>query len=185
MPLDDPDHRITDRVAEPDTHPESEVGVVGQTLNRLLVNVDNALTRMAESDRHAQFLTDASHELRTPLASILGYAELTRQESDQLPPMTEYALTRIEAESQRMSNLVSDLLLLTARRRTGSSTRRDRPPRSVCRRAQRHCGDRARTTASSPNCRTRPCWWHGVTGLWLSSWSRTFANARVHTRKGR
>ncbi|MCB0932887.1 MAG: HAMP domain-containing histidine kinase [Mycobacterium sp.] len=114
MPLDDPDHRITDRVAEPDTHPESEVGVVGQTLNRLLVNVDNALTRMAESDRHMrQFLTDASHELRTPLASILGYAELTRQESDQLPPMTEYALTRIEAESQRMSNLVSDLLLLS------------------------------------------------------------------------
>lgn len=114
MPLDDADHRITARVGEPDTDPESEVGVVGQTLNRLLVNVDGALTKLTDSDRRMrQFLTDASHELRTPLASILGYAQLTRQESDVLPPMTEYALTRIEAEAQRMSTLVSELLLLS------------------------------------------------------------------------
>jgi two-component system sensor histidine kinase TrcS len=80
----------------------------------MLDNVDSTLTKMAESDRNTkQFLTDASHELRTPLAAILGYAELTRQESDMLPPMTEYALARIEAESQRMATLVSDLLLLS------------------------------------------------------------------------
>ena len=114
MPLDDPAHRITARVGAADTDPENEVGVVGQTLNRLLANVDAALTKMADSDRHMrQFLTDASHELRTPLASILGYAQLTRQESDLLPPMTEYALSRIESESQRMTTLVADLLLLS------------------------------------------------------------------------
>lgn len=114
MPLDDADHRITARVGDADTDPMSEVGVVGQTLNRLLVNVDGALTKLAESDRRMrQFLSDASHELRTPLSAILGYAELTRQESDVLPPMTEYALTRIEAEAQRMSTLVADLLLLS------------------------------------------------------------------------
>jgi two-component system sensor histidine kinase TrcS len=60
-----------------------------------------------------QFLADASHELRTPLAAILGYAELTRQESDALPETTEYALARIEAESRRMTSLVADLLLLS------------------------------------------------------------------------
>lgn len=114
LPLDAERYRITARVDERDTDPQTEVGVVGHTLNQMLDNVDSTLTRMAASDRNTrQFLTDASHELRTPLASILGYAELTRQESDLLPPMTEYALTRIEAESQRMSTLVSDLLLLS------------------------------------------------------------------------
>ncbi len=114
LPLDAAEYRITARVDEDDIDAETEAGVLGHTLNQMLDNVDSALTRMADSDRHMrQFLSDASHELRTPLAAILGYAELTRQESDQLPPMTEYALTRIEAESRRMSTLVADLLLLS------------------------------------------------------------------------
>lgn len=114
LPLEASEYRITARVDERDTDPQTEVGVVGQTLNRMLDNVDAALTHMAESDRHMrQFLTDASHELRTPLAAILGYAELTRQESDLLPQMTESALSRIESESRRMSTLVGDLLLLS------------------------------------------------------------------------
>ena len=114
LPLDAAEYRITARVDPRDTDPDSEVGVVGHTLNQMLDNVDSALTGMAESDRRMkQFLTDASHELRTPLAAIRGYAELTRQESELLPPMTEYALDRIEAESRRMSTLVSDLLLLS------------------------------------------------------------------------
>lgn len=114
LPLDAAEYRITARVSERDTDPQSEVGVVGQTLNRMLDNVDTALTQRAETDRRVkQFITDASHELRTPLAAIRGYAELTRQESEVLPAMTEYALERIEAESQRMSSLVASLLLLS------------------------------------------------------------------------
>ncbi|BBY61459.1 two-component sensor histidine kinase [Mycolicibacterium sarraceniae] len=114
MPLDSTDYRITARVSPADTDPESEIGVVGHTLNRLLANVDAALNEIAGSDRRTrQFLTDASHELRTPLAAILGYAELTRQDSEILPPTTEYALARIEAESRRMTSLVADLLLLS------------------------------------------------------------------------
>ena len=114
LPLEASEYRITARVDSRDTDPETEVGIVGHTLNQMLDNVDSALTGMAESDRRMkQFLTDASHELRTPLAAILGYAELTRQESELLPPMTEYALDRIEYESRRMSTLVTDLLLLS------------------------------------------------------------------------
>ncbi|MCW1957677.1 MAG: HAMP domain-containing histidine kinase [Mycobacterium sp.] len=114
LPLEASEYRISARVDDRDTDPETEVGTVGHTLNKMLDHVDSALTGMAESDRRMkQFLTDASHELRTPLAAILGYAELTRQESEILPPMTEYALERIEAESRRMSTLVSDLLLLS------------------------------------------------------------------------
>ncbi|WP_066901731.1 sensor histidine kinase [Mycolicibacterium houstonense] len=114
LPLDGDDHRITARVRDKDTDPDNEVGVVGETLNQLLANVDSALAALAASDRRTrQFLTDASHELRTPLAAIQGYAELTRQDSANLPPTTEYALARIEAEARRMTGLVSDLLLLS------------------------------------------------------------------------
>ena len=108
------DHRITTRVQPADTDPDTEVGIVGHTLNQLLDNVDSALAHRAESDRRMrQFITDASHELRTPLAAIQGYSELTRQDSADLPPTTEYALARIESEARRMTSLVDELLLLS------------------------------------------------------------------------
>jgi two-component system sensor histidine kinase TrcS len=113
-PLTGDDHHITARVQSDDTDPDNEVGIVGHTLNRLLENVDSALTHRAESDRRMrQFITDASHELRTPLAAIQGYSELTRQDSAALPPTTEYALARIESEARRMTSLVDELLLLS------------------------------------------------------------------------
>ncbi|CAM3402381.1 sensor histidine kinase [Mycobacterium intermedium] len=114
MPLAGDDHRISVRVRPEDTDPDNEVGIVGHTLNRLLDNVDSALQHRVDSDlRMRQFITDASHELRTPLAAIQGYAELTRQDSSNLPPTTEYALARIESEARRMASLVDELLLLS------------------------------------------------------------------------
>ena len=113
LPLDRDNHEITPRVPERDTDPRTEVGLVGDTLNRLLDHVERALADVAASDRRMRrFITDASHELRTPLAAIHGYAELTRQDASVLPEMTEYSLARIEAEARRMNSLVSDLLLL-------------------------------------------------------------------------
>ena len=114
MPLAEDDHQIGVRVPPQDTDPDNEVGIVGHTLNLLLDNVESALAHRADSDlRMRQFLTDASHELRTPLAAIQGYAELTRQDSSDLPPTTEYALARIESEARRMALLVDELLLLS------------------------------------------------------------------------
>ena len=113
LPLDRDHHAISPRVPAGDTDPRTEVGLVGDTLNRLLDHVERALADVAASDRRMrQFITDASHELRTPLAAIHGYAELTRQDSAILPETTEYSLARIEAEAHRMNSLVSDLLLL-------------------------------------------------------------------------
>lgn len=112
--FDHDDHRITERVRPEDTDPRTEVGIMGDTLNKLLDNVDAALADAAASHRRTrQFLTDASHELRTPLAAIRGYAELTRQDSATLPETTEYALARIESETYRMTGLVEDLLLIS------------------------------------------------------------------------
>lgn len=113
LPLNQEQHAITPRVPATDTNPRTEVGLVGDTLNRLLAHLERSLGEAAASNRRMrQFITDASHELRTPLAAIQGYAELTRQDSSVLPETTEYSLARIEAEAHRMNSLVSDLLLL-------------------------------------------------------------------------
>ncbi|MFD1713807.1 sensor histidine kinase [Amnibacterium flavum] len=113
IPLDRGEVAIRKSVVIADTDARTEIGQVGGALDKLLHHVDDALAVRAQTDsRMRRFITDASHELRTPLAAILGYAELTRQESEQLPEMTEYALARIESESRRMSALVADLLLL-------------------------------------------------------------------------
>jgi len=112
LPLESGEVEIV-RVRESDTHPDSEVGRVGLAFNHMLDNVEGALAaRHASETKLRQFVADASHELRNPLAAIRGYAELTRRERDRVSPTVAHALTRIESESDRMSSLVEDLLLL-------------------------------------------------------------------------
>jgi len=53
---------------------------------------------------------DASHELRTPLTSLRGYTELYRSG---ITDDVDMVLSKIDAESSRMSYLVEDLLALT------------------------------------------------------------------------
>ena len=113
LPLERGPGQVPIRVAPADANPVSEVGQVGLAFNHMLDNVENALAVRHQSETKVrQFVADASHELRNPLASIRGYAELTRRGSDTLPEDAAYSLGRIEAESDRMSALVEDLLLL-------------------------------------------------------------------------
>jgi two-component system OmpR family sensor kinase len=59
-----------------------------------------------------QFVADASHELRTPLAAIRGYTELAQRKRAQLPDDVAHAMSRVESETGRMTQLVEDMLLL-------------------------------------------------------------------------
>ncbi|WP_245881822.1 sensor histidine kinase, partial [Streptomyces milbemycinicus] len=97
----------------PDTDPRTEVGQVGAALNRMLGHVGDALARRhAGEERLRQFAADASHELRTPVANVRGHAELALRHHGPVPAEVRHALERIQSESQRMSTLVDDLLLL-------------------------------------------------------------------------
>ena len=79
----------------------------------MLGHVESALGRRAASEaRLRRFAADASHELRTPLAAIRGYAELALRHPGPVPADIEHALRRVESESERMSVLVDELLLL-------------------------------------------------------------------------
>ncbi len=113
LPLESGEVEGIVRVRGADTDPVSEVGRVGLAFNHMLDNVEGALAaRHASEVKLRQFVADASHELRNPLAAIRGYAELTRRERAELSPTMAHALGRIESESDRMSSLVEDLLLL-------------------------------------------------------------------------
>src|SRR5207248_7773139 len=53
-----------------------------------------------------------SHELRTPLAAVRAYAELFKRGAAARPDDLARSMTGITRESERMSALVDDLLLL-------------------------------------------------------------------------
>ncbi|MBB2990082.1 two-component system sensor histidine kinase TrcS [Mycolicibacterium iranicum] len=185
LPLDRDNHTIAPRVPARDTDPRTEVGLVGDTLNRLLDHVECALGDVAASDRRMrQFITDASHELRTPLAAIHGYAELTRQDSAVLPETTEYSLARIEAEAGRMNSLVADLLLL-ARLDEGQDLRAtdiDLTDLVV------HAVNDAAVSAPTHRWRTdipdRSVWVRGDRAQLHQTLANLLSNARVHTPAG-
>jgi len=89
------------------------VGQVGAAFNRMLYHVERALGRRAASEaRLRRFAADASHELRTPLSAIRGYSELALRHRGPVPEDVAHALRRIQSESERMTVLVDDLLLL-------------------------------------------------------------------------
>ncbi len=113
LPLDRGEVAIAERVPAEDADPSTEVGQVGWSLNRMIDHVEGALSARQESETHVrQFVADASHELRTPLASIRGYAELVRRLPEGVPADAVQAMSRVESESVRMTQLVDDMLLL-------------------------------------------------------------------------
>ncbi|WP_048474084.1 sensor histidine kinase [Mycolicibacterium chlorophenolicum] len=103
----------------------TEVGQLGSALNRMLDRIAGALSaRHASETRVRQFVADASHELRTPLAAIRGYTELAQRKHDELPDDVAHAMSRVESETERMTRLVEDMLLL-ARLDTGRPLERE------------------------------------------------------------
>ena len=185
MPLTDGDQRISVRVGPRDTDPDNEVGIVGNTLNRLLDNVDSALAYRADSDlRMRQFITDASHELRTPLAAIQGYAELTRQDSSALPPTTEHALARIESEARRMAQLVDELLLLSRLGEGEDLQTQDVDLADLVSNAVNDAAVAAPTHRWVKDLPDEPVWVRGDHARLHQLVSNLLSNARVHTPPG-
>lgn len=115
LPLDRGEVELPVRVPKPDANPYTEVGQLGLALNHMLDHIAAALsTRQASETRVRQFVADASHELRTPLAAIRGYTELAQRmgEDGGDREAVAHAMSRVASETQRITRLVEDLLLL-------------------------------------------------------------------------
>lgn len=93
----------------------TEVGSLAASLNAMLARIEFSFCEQQKTtEKMKRFVSDASHELRTPLATIHGYSELYRMQRG-LPGDLERAdesIGHIEASSQRMTELVEDLLSL-------------------------------------------------------------------------
>ncbi len=94
-----------DRRADVDSH-VTEAGRLGHAFNVMLDERDASETRLR------QFVSNASHELRTPLTSIRGYLDLYAAGGFRQPGELDDAVRRLQAEAERMSLLVEDLLVL-------------------------------------------------------------------------
>lgn len=94
---------LSDRVPVPRS--SDEISRLGETLNDLLARLETAVAR------ERSFVADASHELRTPLAHLKVEVELAL-ESPRSHSELEAALRSVASETDRLTQLAEDLLLL-------------------------------------------------------------------------
>jgi two-component system OmpR family sensor kinase len=91
-----------------------EIGRLGLTLNDMLDRIGRAQAAQREVlKQQRQFLADASHQLRTPLAIIKAEVELAQSGTTKGEDL-EAAMTSIGEETDRLSRLTEQLLLLAA-----------------------------------------------------------------------
>ena len=99
----------------PSAPENTEVGSLAASLNSMLARIERGFNEQeAMTEKMKRFVSDASHELRTPLAAIHGYAELYTMWRN-MPGEQERAddsIAHIKASSERMTELVEDLLSL-------------------------------------------------------------------------
>jgi two-component system OmpR family sensor kinase len=92
--------------------------IIAIAISLLLFKRDNQLNKLIKAlqtsqERMQTFIGDASHELRTPLTVIKGYFELMRKAQNTAEQRQPTYLDRIDAEVNRMEEMISDLLLIT------------------------------------------------------------------------
>ncbi len=72
----------------------------------------SAATATAARDDMERFLADMAHELRTPLTALKGYSDLYAAGMLEDTPDVDRAMSRIGSESERLHNLVNQMLQL-------------------------------------------------------------------------
>lgn len=93
---------------------KDEIGVLTRTFNNMAGRLEDTLDDLTKSERmRREFVANVSHELRTPITSIRSYAE-TLEDDPAMPAVTRQKfLEVILNESDRMTNIVQDLLTLS------------------------------------------------------------------------
>ena len=92
-----------------------ELGVLTRTFNDMADQLERSIEDLKNSEQmRREFVANVSHELRTPVTSIRSYAETLEGSRGAMDPETEqHFLEVIVSESDRMTKIVQDLLLLS------------------------------------------------------------------------
>lgn len=94
---------LTQRLPQPGTHDE---------LDRLADTLNDLLDRLADAvDRERRIVGDASHELRTPISVLRTRLDVALRGDDD-PARLRAAMQEARGDSQRLSRLADDLLVL-------------------------------------------------------------------------
>lgn len=91
------------RVAQSMVRRDDELADLGRDFDHMAAQLDSLISAQQ------RLLNDVSHELRSPLARMQAAIGLAQQQPDKMPD----TLVRIERESQRISDLVGELLVLS------------------------------------------------------------------------
>ncbi len=108
-------HDLSSRIQAPPHR--DELGRLATTFNGMLASLQ------AASQAEQRFVSDASHELRAPLTAIQGNLELLFRHQHMPEAEREEAVCEALRETNRLSRLVADLLVL-ARADAGNTLKR-------------------------------------------------------------
>ncbi|MBF0487430.1 MAG: HAMP domain-containing protein [Nitrospirae bacterium] len=95
---------LSARVGEGLVHRKNEVANLGRDVDLMAVRIETLV------GAHQRLIRDVSHELRSPLSRLNVALELARQSAG---PSLSAPFDRIERESNRLNDLISQLLTLT------------------------------------------------------------------------
>lgn len=95
---------LSARVGEGLVHRKDEVADLGRDVDRMAERTESLVSA------HQRLIRDVSHELRSPLARLNVALELARQSAG---PAHSAPFDRIERESDRLNELIGQLLMLT------------------------------------------------------------------------
>lgn len=87
--------------------PRDELWDLARTFDSMIGRIEHSF------ERQRQFVQDASHELRTPLAAIRTNIEVTEMDPDATPGEYRELFATIKTQTERLTRLSEDLLLLT------------------------------------------------------------------------
>lgn len=98
----------------PEENGQLEIDRLSKSFNIMLKRIEGSFQKERHiKEKMRQFISDASHELRTPLTSIHGFVEVLLRGAAKNEEQLNLALNSILMESERLTKLVNDLLILT------------------------------------------------------------------------
>ena len=94
---------------------KDEIGTLTRTFNDMAGQLESNIEDLKNAEQtRREFVANVSHELRTPVTSIRSYAETLADAGGGMDPeMEKHFLDVIVGESDRMTKIVQDLLMLS------------------------------------------------------------------------
>lgn len=100
-----------ERIAKGDLSARVNTGGMHDEIDQLCVTFNNMADELSQTESlKNDFISTISHELRTPLTAIKGWGETLVQLGDSDPETTQKGMSVIISESQRLSDMVEELL---------------------------------------------------------------------------